>query len=88
MEKNMGLEKEMTWYDENKASLISEHEGKWIAVYGKSMLCIFDTFEEAYNEGIKIAKCEEILVRQIVREELIMEMPSNFAGTLHAPIFF
>jgi hypothetical protein len=56
------------WFSDHLPELLQTHRGKWIVIFGNESIGVFDSFSEAYRNGIKTAKSEKIVVREI-REE-------------------
>jgi hypothetical protein len=81
----MALEKERAWYEANKVDLLAKHRGKWIVVHGDRLVGIYDTSTEAYNKGVEVTRCEEILVRCVVEKDEPFSAPALTLGLLDAP---
>ena len=57
------------WFDSNLNNLLQEHRGKWAVVFQSRLIGVYDSFSEAYKDGVVRANSEEILVRQIVEKD-------------------
>ena len=60
------LQKELETYETKKQALLSEGEGKFVAIHGDDVLGVWDTYEDALKAGL--AKCgprTPFLVKQI-----------------------
>ena len=66
------LKKEMGWFEDNRTELLKLHEGKWIVVYNQKQIGIYETFGEAYSDGIEKTKSEELLVKQITEKDELL----------------
>lgn len=60
----MPLEEEIQYFEKNKAELLAKHEGKFVVICGKDLLGAYDTFENAFNAGIKAFGDRQFLVRK------------------------
>jgi hypothetical protein len=79
------LSKEINWFGANRANLLDQHEGKWAIVHGEELLGAFDTFEEAYSEGIRMTGGEQFLVKRISETDEQTSVPALTLGLLNAP---
>ena len=79
------LSKEINWFGANRASLLDQHRGKWAAVFGEELLGVFDTFEEAYSQGIRMTGGEKFLVKRIAETDEQTTVPALTLGLLNAP---
>ena len=79
------LDKENQWFREHLRELLEKHEGKWGVVHNQELIGIFDTFDEAYEYGLKKTQSEEILVKKIEKDEQTFQPPINVTlGLLNA----
>lgn len=60
----MALEKEFSAYQDALESLAAE-EGRFVLVHGTNVVGVFDTYEDALQEGYKEFELEPFLVKQI-----------------------
>lgn len=63
------ISKDRKWFNDNLASLLTEHRGKWAVVFECSLVGTFDSMDEAYNTGVSTTGSEKILVVRITDKE-------------------
>lgn len=79
------LEKELEWFNSHRAELLAANKGRWVAVYQQELLGIFDTFAEAYRYAVKTTQTPEVLVKQILAADDILDISINYRlGLLNA----
>jgi hypothetical protein len=83
----MTIEREQAWYEEHKEELLAKYRGKWIVVHNENLVGVYDSSAEAYNKGVEITKCEEILVRSAEESEKPVTAPAMTLGLLSAPLY-
>lgn len=71
--------KEEKWFREHLNELLPKNRDKWAVVFKQELLGIFDSFTEAYEKGIDLAKSEKILVRQIREDDKPREISINYS---------
>lgn len=74
------LEKELAWFEENRGRLFKEYPEKWVAVKGAQLLGIFNSFSEAFEEGVKRVGTTSLLVKQILEKDEIIHMPTYYSS--------
>jgi hypothetical protein len=66
----MELDRELETYRRELPRLLAEgHEGKFALVHGDRVDSLWDTDQQAYEEGCKRFKLELFLVQQVVKDE-------------------
>jgi len=78
------LEKELKFFEENKAKWLGIYVGKFVLVKGEEFIGVFDTAETAISEGAKKYGTESFLVRQVVPQDEKVQIPALTLGLLHA----
>ena len=78
----MALEREYAFFAENKDSLLEHHEGKFALIYGDSLIGVWDSKENAYNEGIEQLGNVAFLIKHIVAEDAVESIPALFVGAI------
>lgn len=80
------LTKQIEWFESNRESLLKENEGKWVVVHDQTLVGIYDTFDEAYRNGIEKTKSEEMLIKQITEKDEPIQMSiSLLTGLINVP---
>lgn len=80
------IQQEEAWFKANLQDLLKNHGGRWAVVYHQSLLGLFDSFSEAYKQGISLANSDQILVRQIREDDEPREISINYSlGLFDAP---
>jgi|APCry1669189204_1035204.scaffolds.fasta_scaffold04741_4 hypothetical protein len=82
------LQKDKEWFERNREELLKHHKSRWIAIHDQESIGIFDSFKEAYNQGVEKAGSEDITVRQITEKDEPIETSINlYLGLLDAPTY-
>ena len=71
----MVLARELETYREKLPELL-QHEGKYVVIFGTSVVDIFATYEDALRHGYRRFGLEPFLVRQIHATEPVVFLPS------------
>jgi len=68
------LKKNLDFINENKESLLKEHKNKFILVFEEKLVCSYDSYERAAEEGVRLYGIDaNFLVYHLVEKE-----PLNF----------
>ncbi len=78
------LEKEIKFFEENKAKWLGVYEGKFVLVKGEELIGVFDAAETAISEGAKKYGTESFLVRKVIPQDENIQIPALTLGLLHA----
>ncbi|NLV44453.1 MAG: hypothetical protein GXY07_08125 [Candidatus Hydrogenedentes bacterium] len=78
------LEKEILYFEQHREDLLKQHQGKFVLIKGDQCFGAYDTAENAYQEGARKFPGEAILIRQVLQEDLVNEMPAFCTGLLYA----
>ncbi len=82
------LDKEIEWFDEHWREWLVDHKGKWVVIHQQKLLGFFESFAEAYEQGVKATQSAQILVRQITEKREPIEISVNLTlGLFHAPVY-
>lgn len=85
---NEYLERDKEWFEAHRGELLKQYKGRWIVIHNQKQVGIFDSFQEAYNQGIEKTESEEITVRQITEQDEPIETSINlYLGLLDAPTY-
>lgn len=71
------LEKELKKYEDIKLDLVKKSNGKYVLIKGTDFTKIFESHNEAMNEGFKLFKSEPFLVKKIAEVEQIQNFISQ-----------
>ena len=58
------LDKEFQYFLEHQQELASKYSGKFIVIVGDSVVGVYDTNEDAYEESLKSYKLGEFLIQE------------------------
>ena len=72
------LEKELAFYEQVKGELLQHHEGKFALICGEEVSSIWDSQETAYLKGVGRFGSGPFLIKHIVQEEPVEEIPLLF----------
>lgn len=80
------LDTEIKYFEEHREELSKRALGKFALIKGTECIDVFDTADNAYEEGARRFPGEPFLIQQILLEDTINEMPAYYAGLLHAGV--
>ncbi|MEW5717969.1 MAG: hypothetical protein AB1817_05025 [Chloroflexota bacterium] len=78
------LDQELRFYQENKAMLLSQYNGKFIVIKGQELIGSFDTINDALAEGARRFGLESFLVRRVQERQEEIRVPALTLGLLNA----
>jgi hypothetical protein len=78
------FEEEMKYYNEHRAELLSKYELKYLLIKGSVVAGGFDNSEEAYRDGLRRFGNTSFLIKLVLREEQVQQIPALRLGILHA----
>lgn len=81
---NDTLDKDLAWFEENRARLFKEHPEKWIAVKDGKVLAIGEDASTTFREGATAAGTVHIMLKQILEKDPVFKAPAYTAGLLRA----
>lgn len=74
----MGLEalrEELAFFEEIKEELLRTHRGQFALIKGRALIGIYSTAHDAYVEGVKRYLTGPFLMKQILDEEPVEQIP-------------
>ena len=84
MTDNDALEKELAFFNRNKAGYLKEYKNKYLLIKGEELIGYFDTNEAAYEAGIQKYGNVPFLIKQVLEHEPTLTISSVFMGTANA----
>jgi hypothetical protein len=78
------FEEELAYYDKNRADFLSKYEWKYLLIRGNELVGVFDKAPDAYAEGLKRYGNNPFLIKQVLREEPVQQLPALSLGILVA----
>ena len=78
------LQKEVDFYNSQREELIKQHLGKWVLIKDRKVLGVFDNDQAAYQAGIAKFGNTIFLIKPVVREEPVQQVPALTLGILNA----
>ncbi len=82
----VALGKELEYFNAHRNELLQHYEGKFVLIKDSQFVGAFDTPQDAYEEGIKRFGNAPFLIKQVLKEELIAQIPALNLGILHASL--
>lgn len=73
---------DVAYFEVNRDELLARCPGRWVVIYDGKLLGDWATFAEAYGAGVRLAKSEDIHVRQVMPrdQEPVESIPALAAG--------
>jgi hypothetical protein len=78
------LAEELAYFREHKDEWLQRHKGKFALVKGRELIGTFTTDQQAYEAGVKKFGREAFLIKEIVEEERIEDLPALTSGLIDA----
>ena len=80
------LEKELKFFESKKAEWLKIYKDKFALIKGEELIDVFDTFGDAYKEGVRRYGNEAFFIKKITEEERIESFPALTLGIIHAGV--
>lgn len=80
----LALQKELEYFNAHRNEWLKHYEGKFALVKDGQLAGTFDTPPDAYEEGIKRFGNTPFLIKQVLKEERVEQIPALNLGILHA----
>jgi hypothetical protein len=80
------LTEELAYYDQHKAEFLSKYESKFVLIKGSELIGSYDSAEAAYFEGLRRFGNSPFLIKQVLREDRIEQIPALSLGILNASL--
>jgi hypothetical protein len=78
------FEQELAYYNEHRAEFLSKHEWKYLLIKGRELIGVFDNPQAAYVEGLHRFGNNPFLIKQVLKEEPVQQIPALSLGILVA----
>lgn len=75
---------ELAYYNTHREDLLSRQEWKYVLIKGSELFGTFDNPLKAYEEGLRRFGNTAFLIKQILREEIVQQVPALTLGLIHA----
>jgi hypothetical protein len=72
------LDREEKTYEEHKQDLLRDSEGQYVLIKGSDIIGVFPTHDEAFVKAYDFYPKSPFFVKQIMRQEEPVVIPSNF----------
>ena len=76
------LDKEFQYFMEHQQELASKYDGKYIVIVGNSVVGVYATNEEAYEESLKNYKLGEFLIQECSTDA------SSYTTVFHSRVIY
>jgi len=80
------LEKELKFFESEKAEWLKKYKDKFALIKEEELIDVFDTFGDAYKEGVKRYGNQPFFIKKITDEERIETFPALTLGIIHASV--
>lgn len=78
------IKEDIEFYESQKADLEFNHMGKWVLIFDKKVISIYDSFENAAEQAVKLFGRGPYLIRQIGAPPMILPASVMFRKVYHA----
>ena len=80
------LEKELMFFESKKAEWLRNYKDKFALIKEEELIDVFDTFGDAYKEGVKRYGNQPFLIKKISEEERFEKLPALTLGIIRASV--
>ena len=80
------LETELAYFEEHRNEFLEKAEGKFVLIKGDNSFGFFDSPKHAYEEGVRLFGLEPFLIRQVLMQDQVPDMPAYCLGLIHASL--
>lgn len=80
------FKEELETFEAKRDDLVQIAEGKFALIKGPEVIGFFDTQDSAYEEGARLFGNEPFLIKEIRREDPLIDIPAYSLGILHAGV--
>jgi hypothetical protein len=80
----MALEKELAFFEAQKAELLKTHKGQFALIHEDKLLGVYATFEQAFAAGVKTVGNKPFLVQEIHEGATTVQHPALNVGLISA----
>jgi hypothetical protein len=80
------LEKELKFFESKKAEWLKRYKDKFALIKEEELIDVFDTFGDAYKEGVKRYGNQPFFIKKITEEERTETFPALTLGIIHARV--
>lgn len=78
------LAEELRFFETNRAEWLKTYRGKWVLIKGSELIGTFDNYEAAYQEGVAKYGTQPFLVKQVLEDDVVDQMPAVVLGLIRA----
>ena len=80
----VALETEIHYFEQHRVEWVKHHREKFALVKGETLHGIYDTADNAYEAGVEAWGNVPFLIKQILPEDPIEQVPALVHGLIHA----
>ncbi len=80
------LETELEYFNAHRTEWLQHYEGKVVLVKDTELRGVFDSENQAYEEGVKTFGNVPFLIKRVLREDLVEAIPALNLGILSASL--
>lgn len=70
------LDDEVRYFEEHQVELRRRHPRKYVLIKGQELLGAYDSFEAAYESGLKTLGNKPMLIRHVDHEDVVHSVPA------------
>ena len=78
------LETEIRFFEAHRKEWLKHYRDKWVLVKGTDLVGVFDSYEAAYEQGVAKYGTEPFLVKQVLENDAVEQMPALMLGLIRA----
>ena len=80
------LDQEVAFFETKRKQLFRKHPGEFALIKAKELIGVYETDEEAYNEGVRLFGTDVFMIKRITKEDKPEQVPLLASFIRHADI--
>jgi len=82
----MVLETELRYFEKNRDKFLADHKDKFVLIKGECCHGVYDDDKSAYEAGVDLFGTEPFLIKQVLPEDFIDQIPALMYGLISASV--
>ena len=80
------FDEELAYFEEHREEFVKEALRKFVLIKGKKHYGFFDSDDKAYEKGVEIFGLEPFLIKEVLPEDVIYDIPALRLGLIDATL--
>jgi len=80
------LQTEVAYFNEHRNEFLAIAPGKFVLIKGQEQHGFYDDDEQAYTAGVELFGLQPFLIKEVVLQDQIHEIPALYLGLINASV--